>query len=108
MLKIIYIKDFKAGQPFVVVTGSKEGFLRAADFLSRQQGCLLNDPAITGYCDIRELNEASLYLTAGECKDIAQHFENVVADDRPRHAYFESAALPNAEMLISYKEMASG
>ena len=105
MLKIIYIKDFKADQPFVIITGSKEAFINAANFLKNQQGCFLNHEAITEYYDTRELNDGSLYLTAKECRDIAQQFENITAQDTPRHLYFDSEALPNTEMLISYNEM---
>ncbi len=108
MLNIRYIPDFKSGQPFLVIRGNKEGFLKAASFFRHRSSAVLNDNAVTEYCDVRLLETGPLYLTEKECKDISQHFENLVANGEPCHAYMDIAVLKDAEILISYGEYASG
>lgn len=107
MMNIQYIPDFKAGQPFLVITGDEQGFLKAASHFCNISGGLLNDKAITDRCDVSLLKSGSLYLTENECKEIASHFQNVVKSGEPRHAYMDIAALPDVELIISYKEYAS-
>jgi hypothetical protein len=107
MLNIQYIPYFRAGQPFLVITGDEQGFLKAASHFRNISTGLLNDKAITDRCDVSLLKSGPLYLTENECKEIANHFENVVASGEPRHAYMDIAALPAVELIISYKEYAS-
>jgi hypothetical protein len=104
MINVHYIPDFKAGQPFLVITGDKAGFLKAASHFRYLSGGLLNDKIITDNCDVSLLESGPLYLTEDECKEISGHFENVVLSGEPRHAYMDIAALPNVELIISYKE----
>jgi len=104
MLNIKYIQEFKAGYPYLVVTSDRQGFLDAYDFFRNKPGGLLNDKSITGYCDLGALQSNSLYLTPDECAEIAGHFKNVISSGKPQHAYFDTKALRDAEIIISYLE----
>lgn len=107
MLNIQYIQDFKAGQPFLVITGDRDGFSKAATHFRPLSSGLLNDKMITDYCDVSLLNSGPLYLTKDECIEISRHFENLASSDEPRHAYMDIAVLPDVELIISYKEYTS-
>jgi hypothetical protein len=104
MLNIKYIEEFKAGDPYLVVTSDKQGFLNACNFFRNKPGGFLNDKSITGRSDLGALQSSSLYLTPEECVEIADHFKNVVSSGKPQHAYFDIKALPDIEIIISYLE----
>lgn len=104
MLNVQYIQDFKAGQPFLLIAGDKAGFLKAAVYFERSPGCFLNDKAIATYDNIAPLEDGSLYVTAQECAAISRLFREVASGEDPRHLYFDTAALKNIEVIISYKE----
>ena len=104
MLNIKYIEEFKAGHPYLVVTGDKQGFIDAYNFFRNKPGGFLNDKAVTGRSDLGALRSNSLYLTPEECVEIADHFKNVIASEKPQHAYFDTKALPDIEIIISYRE----
>jgi hypothetical protein len=104
MLNIKYIPDFKSGQPFVAITGDRVGFSKAASHFRHMTHGLLNDSAVTDNCDLALLESGPLYLNEHECKEIAGHFENVVAHDTPGHIYMDIAVLPEVELIISFKE----
>lgn len=104
MLRIKYIEDFKNDEPFIVILGDTESFELAARFFEDKDGAVLDDQAITEYVNLAGLSDSSLHLTAEECNDIAEHFRNLAASDKPCHAYFDIEAQPDAEVLISYQE----
>lgn len=105
MLRIKYFEEFKNGFPFVVIISDKEGLIAAYNFLkNRPGGSYLHDNTITKFCEIEPLEQNKLYLNAEECRDIAKHFKNLSEREEPGHAYFDTIALKDIEMLISYKE----
>jgi hypothetical protein len=105
MLRIKYFDSFKNNSPFIVVVADKEGLNAAYDFFRHNDRVFLNEESITEFSDIAPLERAMLYLNSTECKEIAQHFRNIYAIDKPGHAYFDTEALgEKIEIIISYLE----
>jgi len=105
MLKIKFFKEFKAGQPFLVVISNKEGFQDAHDFFVNKKGAFLNDQGITEFSDISPLDKNSLRMSEKECHDISERFKNLYESGEPGHVYFDIVALGDeVEVIISYNE----
>ncbi len=104
MLRIKYFDAFKGENPFLVILGNPDVFLAAHDFFMNKREAYLNDPLITGYSEIAPLSRFRFYLTAEECKQIAEHFKHLGESDEPGHIYFDTAALEDIEVLISQGE----
>lgn len=105
MLRVKYFESFKNDHPFIVVISDKKGLNAAYEFFRHKKGAFLNDAAITEFSDISPLSQEKLYLNPRECKEIAQHFENLSSVGEARHAYFDIEALGDEiEVIISYLE----
>lgn len=104
MLRINYIPDFKAGQPFVVITGERDSFLNAAQYFRGRESAHLTDSGLSAQLTLGALSENALHLNSSECEEIAQHFEQVATVGIPCHAYMDIEALPEAEIIISLGE----
>lgn len=103
MLRIKYIPDFKNNEPYLLITSTAEGFLNAARFFRQRNPVVINDPSITEANEVTGI-AAPLLLTDDERVELADIFERISADGKPAHSYFDIESLPNAEIIISYKE----
>lgn len=104
MLKIKYIEQFKAGEPYIIIAGTKEDFISAAHYFKVKHGAFLNDSTIMESYGLNNLEDSSLVITAEECNDIADRFMRVVSTGEPQHIYYDTVALGNIEIIISYLE----
>lgn len=103
MLKIKYIPDFKNNQPYLLITSSAEGFMKASRFFRQKHTAVVNDPSITEVNEIMGIT-APLSLTYDERLELAEIFEKISAGGKPAHRYFDIGSLPNAEIIVSYGE----
>lgn len=104
MLRIKYIDAFKNNLPCLIITGDNESFSKAYEFFKDKPWAFLDDDAIVEKVEVGALAKEALFLTSYECGKIAEHFRNLAASEEPRHAYFDSEALGEAEIIISMGE----
>ena len=105
MLKIKCFRNFKRGEPFVVVVGQDEDYLRASEFLDGKEFAFLNDPKIAIYYETSIISNEHLYLTKEECQGLAEIFYSLgTRNGGSCHDYFDTKALDDIEILIAYNE----
>ena len=110
MLKIKYIREFEDDEPMLVITGEKEDYLRASEFLIDKEYAYFDDPKITTYYETPFITKEALYLTREECADLSKMFKDFGTEVYGAcHDYFQTNALMKAfgedmEVHISYKE----
>ena len=106
MLKVKYFKEFKNHEPFIVVDGTSEDYLRAAQFLENKRSAYLNDSEISTYYESSSISSKELYLTRQECLDLAEIFYDLSTRNKSGcHDYYQTQALgEDIELLITYYE----
>lgn len=77
--------------------------MNASRFFRYKNPVIINDPSITAISDLGGI-ENPISLTPDENMRLADIFERIASSEKPAHDYFDIKALPNAEVIISYKE----